>query len=170
VRLKSGDPLIFGRAIAEIKALQTAGCAYDLVPGLSSVLAAPLLAGIPLTDKQWSQGFAVFTAHQPATLNWSVLAQLETLVLLMGGRQLATICQALQAHGRSSATPIVVIRWAGQPEQQIWQGTLSTIGEQLAGQALSPCVIVIGAVVQLREALVRPQGRPTASEQGVGDE
>jgi uroporphyrinogen III methyltransferase / synthase len=153
VRLKSGDPFIFGRSASEIEALRSANCTYRVIPGLSSALAAPLLAGIPLTDPVLSRGFGVFSAHDLDALNWQAIAQLDTLVLLMGGRQLAGIIHQLKRHDRAPQTPIAVLRWAGQPEQQIWTGTLLTI-EQIVGRSpLSPCVIVVGEVVGLREFL-----------------
>jgi len=153
VRLKSGDPFIFGRGQAEIRALQEAGCAFEVVPGLSSALTAPLLANIPLTDPTMSRSFAVVTAHEPDGINWRSLAELETLVILMGARTLPEIVRRLQGHGRSGQTPVAVIRWAGRPDQRIWEGTLSTIVEQTQGELLSPCVIVIGDVVRLRQYL-----------------
>ncbi len=138
VRLKSGDPFIFGRAQAEIQALRAAGCAYEVVPGLSSALVAPLLAGIPLTDPAFSRCFAVLTAHDPDALDWEALARIETLVILMGGRQLPTIVQQLIQHERSPYTPIAVIRWAGRAYQQIWEGALTDIVKETAGETLSP--------------------------------
>lgn len=157
VRLKSGDPFIFGRASAEIQALQAAGCDFEVVPGLSSALAAPLLAGIPLTDPVLSQGFGVFTAHDLEALNWPALAQLPTLVLLMGGRQLRGIVQQLRRQGRSPYTPIAIIRWAGQPQQSVIAGNFLDIEARVAGAGpLSPCVIVVGEVVSLREFLGSP--------------
>ncbi len=158
VRLKSGDPFVFGRATAEIQALKAAGCAFEVVPGLSSALVAPLLAGIPLTDPVMGNGFGVFTAHDVDALNWEALVQLPTLVLLMGGRNLEAICQRLLRRERSPFTPIAIIRWASQPQQQVWTGTLSDITERVrshldSGQKLSPCIIVIGEVVSLREFL-----------------
>jgi uroporphyrinogen III methyltransferase / synthase len=153
VRLKSGDPFVFGRSASEIEALQEANCAYRIIPGLSSALAAPLLAGIPLTDPVLSRGFGVFSAHDLDALNWQALAQLDTLVLLMGGAQLPGIVQQLKRHDRAAQTPIAVLRWAGQADQQTWIGTLLTI-EQIVGRSpLSPCVIVVGEVVGLREFL-----------------
>ena len=163
VRLKSGDPFIFGRSSSEIQALIAAGCPFEVVPGISSALAAPLLAGIPLTDAVMSRGFAVVTAHEPHALDWEALARMETLVILMGGRHLGEIVRRLQRYGRdtrrltnatlprSHHTPIAVIRWAGCPQQQIWTGTLADIVEQTAGVSLSPAVIVIGEVVGLRD-------------------
>jgi uroporphyrinogen III methyltransferase / synthase len=153
VRLKSGDPFIFGRCHAEIEALTAANCLFEVVPGLSSALTAPLLAGIPLTDPVLSRCFTVLSSHDPEGLNWQSLAQIDTLVILMGGQHLPEIVRQLQAHGRSSQTPIAIIRWASRPEQQIWEGTLFTILQQTATQALSPCVIVIGEVVGLRSYL-----------------
>jgi len=164
VRLKSGDPFIFGRCQAEIEALTAADCAFEVVPGISSALAAPLLAGIPLTDPVLSRCFTVLSSHDPAGLNWQALAQIDTLVILMGGQHLPEILRQLQAHGRSPQTPIAIIRWASRPQQQIWDGTLSTIVQQTATEALSPCVIVIGEVVGLRSYL---QPRPSSLQATV---
>src|SRR5919202_2833808 len=156
VRLKSGDPFIFGRATSEILALQEANCPFEVVPGISSALAAPLLAGIPLTDTVLSRGFAVVSAHEPDELDWEALARLETLVILMGGRHLGEIVKQLQRYGRSHSSPIAVIRDCGRPEQQVWAGTLKDIVKQTTGISLSPAVIVIGAVVGLRDYLRSP--------------
>ncbi|MBF2046439.1 MAG: uroporphyrinogen-III C-methyltransferase [Elainella sp. C42_A2020_010] len=157
VRLKSGDPFIFGRSTAEIQALTEAGCLFQVVPGLSSALVAPLLASIPLTDPVLSRCFAVMTAHEPDALEWEALAQIETLVILMGARQLPEIIDQLLRHGRSLDTPIAIIRWAGQPQQQVWTGTLGSIVRQTAASSLSPAVIVIGEVVALRPYLQAAQ-------------
>jgi uroporphyrinogen III methyltransferase / synthase len=149
IRLKSGDPFIFGRSHAEIAALTEAHCDFEVVPGLSSALAAPLLAGIPLTDPTWSHGFMVVSAHEPDALDWPILAQLDTLVILMGGRNLPMIIDHLRRCQKSPKTPIAIIRWAGHPQEEIWTGTLKTIVKQTADRRLSPCVIVIGEVVRL---------------------
>lgn len=153
VRLKSGDPFIFGRSTEEIQALIQANCPFEVVPGVSSALAAPLLANIPLTDPVLSRCFAVMSAHQPDALEWEALAQIETLVILMGSQHLSDIVEELLRHGRSPQTPIAIVRWAGQPEQQIWIGTLETIVQQTSRQPLSPAVITIGEVVGLRPYL-----------------
>jgi len=153
VRLKSGDPFIFGRSTSEIEALVVTGCPFEVVPGISSVLAAPLLAGIPLTDPVLSRCFAVFTAHDPSLLDWETLAGIETLVILMGGQHLAEIVQQLLRHGRSPHSPVALIRRAGCPEQQVWTAQLENIVEQTAGAPLSPVVIVMGEVVRLRSYL-----------------
>ncbi len=158
VRLKSGDPFIFGRSASEIQALNAAGCDYEVIPGISSAIAAPLLAGIPLTDPVLSRGFSVFSAHDPDTLDWESLARLETLVFLMGGRHLATLCQRLIQEGRSARTPIAVVRWAARDRQRLWTATLDDIVDRTAGERLSPCVIVIGEVVHLH-AFLKPDRR-----------
>jgi len=148
VRLKSGDPLIFGRSGSELQALISQNCPVEIVPGLSSAIAAPTLAGIPLTDPILSYGFTVVTAHDPSLLNWRILAQMETLVILMGTRKLEEIVGKLCSQGKKADTPIAIIRWAGFPEQQIWQGRLDNILELTAGQKLSPAAIIIGKVVE----------------------
>jgi uroporphyrin-III C-methyltransferase len=153
VRLKSGDPFIFGRTTSEIEGLHNYYCQFEVIPGISSALAAPLLVGIPLTDPVLSRGFAVVTAHEPDALDWEALARMDTLVILMGGRNLGEIIHQLHRHGRSLATPIAIIRWAGTPEQQLWVGNLGDIGDRVRDRALSPCIIVVGEVVKLREYL-----------------
>ncbi|MGD1851954.1 MAG: uroporphyrinogen-III C-methyltransferase [Cyanophyceae cyanobacterium] len=150
VRLKSGDPFIFGRSGSESQALVDGGCSFEVIPGLSSAIAGPLFAGIPLTDPVLSRGFAIYSAHDLDALNWEALTTLETLVFLMGGRALTGIIERLIQRGKSPKTPIAIIRAAGQADQEIWSATLDTIAVQTAGIRLSPCIIVIGAVVQLR--------------------
>jgi uroporphyrinogen III methyltransferase / synthase len=151
VRLKSGDPFIFGRVTAEIDALTAANCDYEVIPGLSTALVAPLLAGIPLTDPVLSRGFAVITAHLPDDLDWDALARIPTVVILMGTRQLAEVVAQFLKHDRSINTPIAIIRWAGTSQQQIWVSDLGGIVTETEGFDLSPSVIVVGQVVRLRE-------------------
>jgi uroporphyrinogen III methyltransferase/synthase len=170
VRLKSGDPFVFGRGQAELRALRTEHCAVEIVPGLSSALTAPALVGIPLTDPTMSRSFVVLTAHEPDNLNWRSLADLETLVILMGGSTLPEVLRRLQGHGRSPQTPIAVIRWAGRPQQQVWEGTLADILAKTEGESLSPCVIVIGEVVRLRHYLNFVPPQPTDQPNSVLDE
>ena len=151
VRLKTGDPFIFGRSRAEIESLIAAGCAFEVIPGISAATAAPLWALIPLTDRDLSRCFAVVTGHNPAILDWQTLAQIDTLVILMGGSRLEEIVLHLQANGRSPSTPIAIIRSCGSPQQQIWTAQLENIVRETAGESLSPAVIIIGEVVKLRE-------------------
>ncbi|BAY86535.1 uroporphyrinogen-III synthase / uroporphyrinogen-III C-methyltransferase [Calothrix parasitica NIES-267] len=147
IRLKSGDPFIFGRCILEIQALKNAGCDFEVVPGISSVTSAPLLAGIPLTDAVMSKCFAVSSAHQPDILDWEALSRLDTLVLLMGGKHLREIVDQLIKYGKNKSTPVAIIRKAGTSEQQVWIAELSTIVEHVKTVRLSPAVIVIGKIV-----------------------
>ncbi|NMF82964.1 uroporphyrinogen-III C-methyltransferase [Nodosilinea sp. P-1105] len=154
VRLKSGDPFIFGRTASEVQALKAAHCPFEVVPGVSSALAAPLLAGIPLTDPVWSHGFGVVTAHNPDLLDWPSLARLHTLVILMGSRHLEEIVRRLQHNGCRGDMPVAIIRWGGHDQQQVWEGTLLSIRQVVKGQSLSPCVMVFGEVVRLRPYLM----------------
>ena len=107
VRLKAGDPFIFGRAAAEIQALQAENCLFEVIPGLSSALVAPLLVGVPLTDPVLSRGFGVFTAHDLDALDWQALARLDTLVMLMGGRR-------LRVHSRQHLQTILLTKRRGR--------------------------------------------------------
>lgn len=157
VRLKSGDPFIFGRVTAEIDALMAADCEYEVVPGLSTALVAPLLAGIPLTDPVLSRGFAVVTAHLPDELDWDALARMPTIVILMGARQLGEIVAQLLKHHRPVTTPIAIIRWAGTSQQQVWVSDLGSVISTMAGVEVSPAVIIVGQVVRLREYLAFSQ-------------
>lgn len=156
VRLKSGDPAIFGRVASEVQALRAANCAYEVWPGLSSALAAPTLAGIPLTDPVLSRSVTIVSAHEVSALDWELMVRSESLVILMGGRSLPSIVQFLQAHGKSTNTPVAIIQWGGWPQQRVWIGTLETIVAQTQGERLSPAVIVIGTVVHLRQTLDIP--------------
>jgi uroporphyrinogen III methyltransferase/synthase len=149
VRLKSGDPLVFGRVYPEMEALRAAGCAFELIPGISSALAAPLLAGIPLTEKDSGRAFTVLSAHDPDVLDWPALARIDTLVILMGGRALPRIVRELLATGRDANEAIAVIRDAGRGNQKIWRGTLENIVAVTERVSLSPSIMVVGQVVDL---------------------
>ncbi|MGP1387750.1 MAG: uroporphyrinogen-III C-methyltransferase [Thainema sp.] len=167
VRLKSGDPFIYGRCAEEIQALQQMNCRFEAVPGISSALAAPLLMGIPLTDPVVSRSFAVVTGHDPDSLDWSALARIETLVVLMGTRNLSDIAERLQRHGKLASTPVAVIRWAAHPQQQVWISELGHVAWDTQNIRLSPSVIVIGEVVRLHSMLKssEPPLMPTPSTQ-----
>ena len=151
VRLKGGDPHVFGRAAEELIALRDAGIATEVVPGVSSAIAAPAAAGIPLTTRLASSGFTVITAHQdPAndrTLNWDALATLgTTLVILMGASRAAAIRDRLIAGGMASSTPVAIIGNATQPNQTETRATLAELGTQ---PIESPATIVVGDVAAL---------------------
>ena len=164
VRLKSGDPLIFGRAIEEISALQAADCNFELIPGISSVLAAPLLANIPLTDRELSRCFAVCSGHQPELLNWKALAAIDTLVILMGTRTLPEIVTRLLQAGKDKNEPVAIIRNCSQMGQEIFWGTLTDIVKKTEGISLSPAVIVIGKVVAYSDRIKQTTSLPLANK------
>jgi uroporphyrin-III C-methyltransferase len=151
VRLKGGDPHVFGRAAEELLALREAGIATEVVPGVSSAIAAPAAAGIPLTTRMASSGFTVVTAHQdPAndrTLDWDSLARLgTTLVILMGAARAAAIRDRLLAGGMPSTTPVAIITNATNPDQTDVRGTLADLGR---APIQSPATIVVGDVAAL---------------------
>jgi uroporphyrin-III C-methyltransferase len=148
VRLKGGDPHVFGRAGEEVEALHAAGVAVEVVPGISSALAAPTAAGIPLTSRHASSGFTVITAHQdPAndrTLDWNALARLgTTLVVLMGAARARAVADRLLAGGMAADTPVAVISDATRDTQTVHRTTLDRLGDE---PVRSPATIVIGAV------------------------
>jgi siroheme synthase len=155
--LKGGDPFLFGRGAEEADALQTAGVQFEVVPGISSALAVPAYAGIPLTHREFSSSVAVLTgAHAKDGALGRNLAALaaDTVVILMGMAHLREIASDLIASGRSPQTPAAVIRWGTYDAQQTVTGTLSTIADDSDHARLRPpAVIVIGEVVKLRERL-----------------
>jgi len=157
VRLKGGDPFVFGRGGEEAEALAAAGISFEVVPGVSSAIAVPAYAGIPLTHRQLSSSFAVITGHEAckdgAKIDWAGLANVvDTLVILMGLKNLPHIVSELVAHGRSADTPAAAIRWGTTEKQQVVEGALSDIVEK-AGLLGPPVVIVVGNVVELRNRL-----------------
>ncbi|HEY6325024.1 MAG TPA: uroporphyrinogen-III C-methyltransferase [Candidatus Cybelea sp.] len=160
VRLKGGDPFVFGRGGEEAQALRDAGVAFDVVPGISSAVAAPAYAGIPVTHREHAASFTVITGHEdpakPATaLDWAKLADPQrTLVLLMATATLAEIAQQLVEHGLDPATPVAVVQDGTRPSQQTVSGTLATIADEAARANVgSPAVVVVGGVAGLRETL-----------------
>jgi len=152
VRLKSGDPWIFGRSLPEISALQAANCEWEVIAGISSAIAAPMLAGIPLTEVEASSCFAVMTGHDLHRLPWDAIAQIPTLVILMGTNNLTGLLEKLSA-GKSVDTRIAIVRWCGRADQQVWTGTLTDIQSKLPEGSLSPAVIIVGEVVKFHEQL-----------------
>jgi uroporphyrin-III C-methyltransferase len=160
VRLKGGDPFVFGRGGEEAEALAAAGIAWEVVPGISSAVAVPAYAGIPLTHRAAASSFAVVTGHEdperPETrLRWQALANgFDTLVVLMGVGRLGSIAAELIGHGRAPETPAAVIAQGTLPEQQTVVGTLATIAEEAERAGLgAPATLVVGEVVRLRQRL-----------------
>lgn len=155
VRLKGGDVHVFARGIEEVGACLDAGLPVEVVPGVSSALAGPTLAGIPLTARGVNQSFTVVSAHltpgNPAsTVDWDALARLGgTLVLLMAVGRLPAVCEALVAGGLPGSTPVAVVQEAALPTQATVLTTLSAAAVDAAG-VRAPAVVVIGEVVGLR--------------------
>jgi len=156
VRLKGGDVHVFARGMEEVTACFRAGVAVEVVPGLSSALAAPTYAGIPLTARGVTQSFAVVSGHLPpgdpgSTVDWDALARLGgTLVLLMAVGRLGAICAALIAGGRGDDTPVAVLQDATLASQSVLVTTLGAAHVETTG-VRAPAVVVIGEVVGLRQ-------------------
>jgi uroporphyrinogen III methyltransferase/synthase len=159
VRLKGGDPFVFGRGGEEALALAKAGIRFEVVPGVSSAIAVPAYAGIPVTHRGVASSFAVLTGHEdPAkdgdATDWRKLATaVDTLVILMAIGSFPRIVGALLAHGRRPETPVALIRWGTTEAQQVRVGTLADIVGHARGLE-PPVVAVVGDVVSLREQLV----------------
>ncbi|MEC4815985.1 MAG: uroporphyrinogen-III C-methyltransferase [Scytonema sp. PMC 1069.18] len=160
VRLKGGDPFIFGRGGEEMEELVKAGVAVEVVPGITSGIAATAYAGIPLTHRLYSSSVIFVTGHEAVgkykpTINWSAIAHgSETIVIYMGIHNLPYIIEQLTNAGLSQQTPIALIRWGTRPDQEELVGTLETIVEQVEATGFeAPAIVVIGAVVKLHEIL-----------------
>ena len=160
VRLKGGDPYIFGRGGEEAMALTEAGIPFEIVPGITSAIAASAYAGIPVTHRDYASSVAFVTGHSAAlrsdsNINWEQLATaVDTLVVYMGVAHLRQIVERLITHGRNPATPVSLVRVGTTPQQQVVQGTLEDIVSKVAAAELeSPAVIVVGEVNRLRQHL-----------------
>jgi uroporphyrin-III C-methyltransferase len=160
VRLKGGDPVIFGRGAEEMVDLVKAGIPVEVVPGITSGIAAPAYAGIPLTHRLYSSSVTFVTGHEAAgkyrpKVNWRAIAQgSETIVIYMGLHNLAYIVDQLIGAGLSSNTPIGLVRWGTLPQQEELIGELGTIVTQVAATGFSaPAIAVIGEVVKMHEIL-----------------
>lgn len=167
VRLHGGDPFVFGRGGEEAAALAAAGVRFEVVPGVTSAVAAPAYAGIPVTHREHNTSFAVVTGHDAAAggeegISWEKLSTgVGTLVFLMGLENLELIVQRLLQHGRPSSTPVAIIRWGTCPRQETLVGTLSDIVARAAEVGFQPpAVIVVGSVVGLRGTLRWWDNRP----------
>jgi uroporphyrinogen III methyltransferase/synthase len=177
VALKGGDPYVFGRGGEEAAALASAGIPYEVVPGVSSAVAAPAAAGIPLTHRAVASSFAVVTGHEDERkasprVDWARLATaVDTLVILMGLENLPRIARALLRAGRAADTPVALVERARPPRSGVSDGwTRSQRWRSAPGCA--PAVIVVGDVVALRSVLLPRIGEGSeigvrAGEQGV---
>ena len=167
VRLKGGDPFVFGRGGEEALACLAAGVPFEVVPGISSAIAVPAYAGIPVTHRSITQDMAIVSGHMdPASegseVDWAALAAGPgTLVLLMGVKEIGKIAATLTEHGRPGTTPVAMIHRGTTPQQRTLVATLDTIGaEAVAADIKPPCVTVIGDVVSLRSQLSWFESRP----------
>jgi uroporphyrin-III C-methyltransferase len=157
VRLKGGDPFVFGRGSEEAAYLTQHGISYAVIPGISSAIAGPGAAGIPVTHRGISAGFCVFAGqegeanHLPES-HWQAAALIGTAVFLMGVSRLSKILEKQRQYGRPANTPVALIAAATCPEQRVVTGTLATI-ESLVTEISPPAIIVIGDVVSVRELL-----------------
>ncbi|MCP4624191.1 MAG: uroporphyrinogen-III C-methyltransferase [bacterium] len=166
-RLKGGDPFIFGRGAEEAEVLEAQGIPFEIVPGVTSAIAAAAYAGIPLTHRKLAATLAFVTGHEDphkaeSNVDWESLGRgIGTLVFFMGVKNLPDITQKLIAHGKSPATPVALIRWGTTPGQQTVIGTLDDIAVRVQKAGLkAPAIIVVGEVVRLREKLKWFETRP----------
>ncbi|MCL6440538.1 MAG: uroporphyrinogen-III C-methyltransferase [Thermoleophilum sp.] len=167
VRLKGGDPFVFGRGGEEAEALAAAGVRFEVVPGVTAGIAAPAYAGIPVTHRAEASAVAFITAHEDpckgeSALDWRALARFPgTLVFYMGVRRLAAVSERLRAEGRSPDEPCAVVADGTRATQRTVTGTLATIAERVAAAGVQPpAVLVVGAVCALRERLAWAERRP----------
>jgi len=156
VRLKGGDPFVFGRGGEEAQELADAGVPFEITPGISSSIAGPAYAGIPVTHRACATSLTIVTAHEAESssgINWPALAMLDgTIVFLMGFANLGVIASKLREHGMPADRPAAVISRATTPSQVTVTGTLATI-EAAAANLSAPAIVVVGDVVLLRQTL-----------------
>jgi len=167
VRLKGGDPFVFGRGGEEAEALAAAGLKFEIIPGISSAIAAPAYAGIPVTHREHAAQLTIFTGHEdPAktesSLDFAQLARTPgTKVMLMGVERIGAITARLVEHGAAPATPVALVRWGTTGRQQTLRGTLADIAEKVAASGFEPpAVAIFGSVVGLRDRLNWFETRP----------
>lgn len=167
VRLKGGDPYVFGRGGEEAEELVEAGIRFEVVPGISSVVAAANYAGIPITHRDCCSSFTVITGHEDPTkkktaVDWSAVAKTQgTKIVLMGVEKIREIASALVSHGMAAGERIAMVRWGTTGRQRCLEGTLATIGEIVERQGFkAPAIAIIGEVVRLRSKLNWFEKRP----------
>lgn len=160
VRLKGGDPFVFGRGGEEMQDLVAAGVSVEVIPGVTAGIAAPAYAGIPLTHRAYSSSVTFVTGHEASgkyrpEVNWQAIAHgSETIVIYMGVHNLPNIVSQLTAAGLSPETPVALVRWGTRPDQEELIGTLGKIVQQVEeAEFAAPAVVVIGSVVNLHETL-----------------
>ena len=159
-RLKGGDPFVFGRGGEEAEELLEDGIDFEVVPGITSAIAVPAYAGIPVTHRTATSSFKIITGHEDPTkdetqIDWEILGRDQsTLIFLMGVSNLSKIIAKLTEYGKAPDTPVALIQWGSRPEQRAVAGTLATIEETVRKEGISsPAIIIVGEVVKLREKL-----------------
>lgn len=165
VRLKGGDPFVFGRGGEECEFLARHGIPFEVVPGITAAFGAPAAAGIPLTHRGMSRSFALVTGHaeedDDSPLDFGGLARMETIAIYMGVKNLAANCRKLIEAGKPATTPVAVIQWGTRPSQRTIVGDLANIGVRVAEQEIQPpAMILIGEVVRMRESIEWFERRP----------
>jgi len=156
VRLKGGDPFVFGRGGEEAEYLRRHGIGFEIVPGVTSSVAAPAYAGIPVTHRDYSSSVSIVTGHRQAGRDSVdvIVPNTDTIVYMMGVTNLPNIVKALLESGRSPKTPVAIIRWGTRPQQRTVVGDLEGIAELAVKERINPpSVIVVGEVVKLRDEL-----------------
>lgn len=154
VRLKGGDPFIFGRGGEEAEALVDAGIPFEVVPGVTSPLGIAAYSGVPLTHRAHTSVVTFVSGHEVANIDWGKVGQAETLVIFMGLTTFEQIAREIVARGRLPETPAIAVRWGTRPDQETVVGTLATLPRQIQESGLKPpATIIIGEVVRLREKL-----------------
>ncbi len=159
VRLKGGDPFVFGRGGEEAEFLAERGIPFEVIPGVSSAFAAPLSAGIPVTHRAAASCVTIATGHEckgnENCLDWGCLARAQTLVFLMGVSNAKRIAERLIANGKPAETPVAVVQTAYWPTERVITATLGTVAEQIARAGIEPpATLIVGDVVRMREKLV----------------
>ncbi len=158
-RLKGGDPFLFGRGGEEAEELAKEDISFEIIPGITSAIAVPAYAGIPVTHRDYTSTLAIITGHEAedkeeSKINFSALSQIETLVFLMGVKNLPNIIEKLIKNGKSPDTPVAVIQWGTLPQQKTVLGSLKNIIDEVKKKNIqAPAIIVIGEVVKLRDKI-----------------
>ncbi|MDM5186665.1 uroporphyrin-III C-methyltransferase [Bacillus sp. DX4.1] len=165
VRLKGGDPSIFGRVGEEAEALAAENIPYEIVPGITSSIAASAYAGIPLTHRDYSNSVTLLTGHTKGPIrdnvNYNSLLNSDTIAFYMGIKNLPTICENLLQTGKKKETPVAVIEWGTTGKQRVVTGTLSTIVDNIQNENISnPSMTIVGDVVSLRKQIAWKERKP----------
>lgn len=166
-RLKGGDPFVFGRGGEEAEELVKNGLPFEIIPGITSAIAVPAYAGIPVTHRDFTSSLAIITGNEDplkdnSSINWSKIATgAGTLIFLMGMANLPSITGKLIEHGRSPLTPVALIRWGTRPEQKTLVGNLENISQlAIERDFKNPAIIIVGEVVKLRDKLTWFENKP----------